>query len=106
MPKVETSKVAVVAKFAAAPGKRDQLIDALEGALANAESEAGTLMYILHEDSKEPDVVWFYEMYTDQDALTAHGSSDAFKAVGAAVGPFIGSRPEITYLKPVGGKGL
>jgi quinol monooxygenase YgiN len=100
------SKVAVIAKFPAAPGKRDQLIEALQAALANAETEAGTLTYILHEDSKDPDAVWFYEMYTDKDALAAHGSSEAFKALGPAVAPFVGGRPEITYLRPVGGKGL
>jgi quinol monooxygenase YgiN len=100
------SKVAVIAKIPAAPGKRDQLIEALQAALANAEGEAGTLMYILNEDAKDPDAVWFYELYTDQDALTAHGSSDAFKALGAAIGEFVGGRPELTYLKPVGGKGL
>ena len=26
----------------------------------------------------------FYELYTDQDALTAHGTSDGFKAIGAS----------------------
>src|SRR4051812_7740863 len=100
------SKVAVIAKFASLPGQRDQLIEALQGALANAETEPGTLTYILHEDSKDADAIWFYEMYVDKDALTAHGSSDAFKALGPAISPFIGGRPEITYLRPVGGKGL
>jgi quinol monooxygenase YgiN len=100
------SKVAVIAKFAAAPGKRDQLIEALQVALATAEGEAGTLMYILHEDTKDADTVWFYEMYTDQDAFTAHGTSEAMKAIGPAVAPFAGGRPEITVLNPVGGKGL
>ena len=106
MPKIDTPKVAAIAKIPAAPGKRDELIDALQIALDNAQGESGTLQYILHEDSKDPDAVWFYELYTDQDALTAHSTSDGFKAIGAAIGALVGGRPEITFLKPVGGKGL
>jgi quinol monooxygenase YgiN len=100
------SQVAVIAKIPAAPGKRDELIAALQPLLANAETEEGTLRYILHEDTKDENIVWFYETYTDQAALTAHGSSEAFKTLGAALAPFVAGRPELTYLKPIGGKGL
>ena len=100
------SHVAVIAKIPAAPGQRDQLVAALQAALETADQEPDTLRYILHEDTADADVLWFYEMYTDQDALVAHGSSDAFKALGAAMKPFMGGRPELTFLKPLGGKGL
>lgn len=100
------SHVAVIAKIPAAPGQRDQLVSALQTALENAEQEPGTLRYILHEDTADADTLWFYEMYTDQEALVAHGSSDAFKALGAAMKPFMGGRAELTFLKPLGGKGL
>ena len=41
-----------------------------------------------------------------QEALTAHGTSDAFKALGAAVRDLAAGRPELTILDVVGGKGL
>ncbi|MCU1366920.1 MAG: hypothetical protein JWL72_4883 [Ilumatobacteraceae bacterium] len=100
------SKVAAIAKIPAHPGKRDELVAGLQAALDNAAGEADTLMYILHEDATDPDVVWFYELYTDQDAFVAHGTSDAFKAIGASLRNLAGGRPEITVLKPLGGKGL
>jgi quinol monooxygenase YgiN len=100
------SKVAVIAKIPAKPGKRDELVAALQAALDNAEGEADTLKYILHEDASDPDVVWFYELYTNQEALVAHGTSDAFKAIGASLRDLAAGRPELTMLKPVGGKGL
>ena len=100
------SKVAVIAKIPALPGKRDELIVALQAALDNAEGEADTLKYILHEDAADADVVWFYEMYTDQDALIAHGTSDAFKAIGMGMRDLAAGRPELTFLKPIGGKGI
>jgi quinol monooxygenase YgiN len=99
-------KVAVLAKLTAKEGQRDELVHALEQALDNAAGEEGTIFYILHADTHEPDVLWFYELYRDQDAYTAHGTSDAFKAVGRAVAPFAAGRPELVVLDPLGGKGL
>jgi quinol monooxygenase YgiN len=99
-------KVAVLAKIPAQPGKRDELVKALGAAIDNANTEAGTLLYILHTDDKDPDVVYFYELYTDQDALTLHGTSDRFKEIGKSLRDLAGGRPELTVLKPVIGKGL
>ncbi|MCO1660255.1 putative quinol monooxygenase [Pseudonocardia humida] len=99
-------KVAVLARIPAQPGKRDALVEALQAAIDNANTEAGTLLYILHTDPKDPDAVLFYELYADQDALTAHGSSDRFKEIGATLREFAAGRPELTMLTPVIGKGL
>ena len=106
MTKVETSKFAVVAKLTASPGNRDAMIDALQLALDNAEAEDGTLVYLLHEDTTDENVVWFYELYVDRHAHAAHVASAGFKALGPALRPFLDGRPETTYLQPVGGKGL
>src|SRR5262249_54333762 len=102
----DMSQIAVIAKIPAAPGKRDELVAALQTALQRAESDPGTLTYILHADAKDAALVWFYELYADQDAAAAHSTSDAFKALGPAIGPFVGGRPELIYLQPLGGKGL
>lgn len=100
------SQVSVIAKIPAAPGKRAELVAALQAALDNAAGEEGTLVYILHEDANDPDAVWFYERYTDGAALQAHSTSDAFKKIGASLAPLMGGRPELTILNPIGGKGL
>ena len=31
--------------------------------------------------------------------------SDAFKALGPAIGPFLAGRPELNFVKSLGGKG-
>jgi quinol monooxygenase YgiN len=100
------SKVAVIAKIRSAPGKRAELAKEFGTALSEVENEAGTLTYILHEDQKDEDLLWFYETYSDQDALKAHGSSEWMKALGPKLGPLMGGRPELTFLNPIGGKGL
>jgi quinol monooxygenase YgiN len=100
------SHVAVIAKIAALPGKRADLIGVMQAGLATAESEPGTLQYVLHEDANDPDLIWFYEVYESQEALVAHGSSDGMKALGMASREFAAGRPELTFLTPVGGKNL
>ncbi len=99
-------KVAVLARVPALPGRRDELVEKLQAAIDNANSEAGTLLYILHTNDKDPDAVFFYELYTDQEAFSAHGSSDRFKEIGATLRDVAGGRPELTILTPVVGKGL
>ena len=101
-----TPKVAVIAKLPAKPGQRDQLAEAFKAAIANAESEEGTLSYILLADFGDENALWVYETYTDEAALIAHSTSDAFKAIGGGLAPFMGGRPEIIRLTPLAGKGL
>ncbi len=100
------SKVAVWVKLPIQPGKRDDAVAAIQVAIDNVQSEDGTLLYLLHTDPKDEEVVYFYEMYTDQDALVAHSSAEWFKAFGPTLAPFLAGRPEMQFLAPVSGKGL
>lgn len=99
-------KIAVLAKITAKEGQRDALIEAFAPVQAAVEQEAGTLVYALHASTDEPDVVWFYELYADQEALTAHGKSEAMKAAGPSLGPLMAGRPELFILDPKSAKGL
>ncbi len=98
--------VACIAKVPAAPGKRGELAAALQVALDNVEQEAGTRYYILHEDNKDEDVLWMYELYEAQSDMEAHMGASWFAELGPAISPFLGGRPELTFAKPIGGKGL
>lgn len=100
------SKVAVWARIPVQPGKRDEMVTVLQTALATAEDEPGTTYYILHEDPKDENVLYFYELYTGQEALQAHMGSDAFKALGPSIAPYLAGRPELSFVTPLGGKGL
>ncbi|MCU1501401.1 MAG: hypothetical protein JWM12_755 [Ilumatobacteraceae bacterium] len=100
------AQVAVLAKITAQPGKRDDLAKVAQQALENVKAESGTQYYILHADDKDENVLWFYELYTGKDALDHHMGTDAFKALGPLMAPFVGARPELTFLTPIGGKGL
>jgi quinol monooxygenase YgiN len=99
-------QLAIIAKIRSAPGKRAELATAFQEAFGHVENEPGTLTYILHEDTKDEDLLWFYETYTDQEALQAHGKSDWMKAMGPKLGPLMAGRAELTFLNPIGGKGI
>ena len=98
--------IAAIAKIVAQDGKRDELIEAMGPLVDHVnENEPGTLTYLMNKDASDENVIWMYEEYADQDALTAHLQSEQMKAFGMALRPLGAGRPEITVLTPVGGKG-
>ncbi len=98
--------VAVVAKITAVPGKRDEVVDALRTVVAAAREEPGTLVYAMNVDKSDADAIWFYELYTDDAAFAAHGTSETMKSVGEQLRDKAAGRPEITVLELVEAKGL
>ncbi len=100
------SNIAVIAKITAQPGKRADVIAGMASMITHVASEPGTAVYTLLEDQADADVMWVYEEYTDQAALDAHSSSDAMKALGGSIGPFLAGRPELFFTSVAGGKDL
>ena len=71
------AKTALLAKLTAKDGQRDALLAVIADlGMKNVSGEPGTEVYAAHKDQNDANVVWFYEMYTDGDALAAHGGSD------------------------------
>ena len=101
------SRIGVIAKVPAAPGKGNELAAAFEKAIHDhVMGESGTRYYVAHADSKDPDVIWIYEMYDDKAALDAHLGADWFKEFGKQLGGLVGGPPEMHILRPIVGKGL
>ena len=100
------SQVCLIAKLPAAEGKGAELAEAFKAAFEHVNKENGTRYYILHADAANADVLYVYEMYENQDAANAHMSADWFAPFGKSLAPFMGGRPEMTFLAPIAGKGL
>jgi quinol monooxygenase YgiN len=100
------SKVGVWVKLEIQPGKRDEAVAIINEALQAVEAEEGTLIYVLNSDPSDDNVLYFYEAYSDQDALNAHVGAPWFAAFGPKLGPVLAARPAMTFLSPLGGKGL
>jgi quinol monooxygenase YgiN len=92
--------IAELAKIPALPGKRPEMMAALQAMVDQAATEPGTLVYVMHEDLDDENVVWTYELYTDQAARDAHGASPAMAAIGPALGALIGGAPQLIRLSP------
>jgi quinol monooxygenase YgiN len=98
-------KVAQIARMVAKPGRRHELVAALEPAFAKAERETGTEVYLMLVDARtlhkvikpeggaevhiepHPDEVWFFELYESQDAITAHEQGYALDEASRSIGP-------------------
>lgn len=100
------SKIALIAKLTAAEGKAEELKASLASLIAAAAEEDGLEVYAAHEDPKDPNVVYFYELYAGQDALDVHGRGERMKPAMKALGSMMAGRPEVSFLTPLAAKGL
>jgi quinol monooxygenase YgiN len=89
--------ISIVAKLRTVDGKADEFIAAArEQIRAVQQNEAGkTLMYTLQQSKTNPNEFVFYEQYTDEDALAAHGATEHMKAFGGKLRGVLDGRPEI-----------
>jgi (4S)-4-hydroxy-5-phosphonooxypentane-2,3-dione isomerase len=83
------AKVSLLARFTAKEGKADELLAAFEPLIEQVRNEPGTLLYIMNRAKENPDMFWFAELYTDDDAFAAHGASDAMAKAMPILGPLI-----------------
>ena len=101
------AKVSAVAKLTVKPDKVDDFPAAWDDMFAHiAANEPGTEHYVLHQSSKEPNVFFMTEIYSDQAAADAHSTSDAMAKLGGSLGDYIDG-VELDFTKPVkAAKGL
>lgn len=63
--------------------------------------EPGNLAYQLCRSRTEPNTYKVLEIYTDQDAIKAHGRSEHFRAAGAGFAAILAGAPDIEMLDGV-----
>ena len=100
------SDIALLAKITTLPGKRDEVVAVFTEMVASVADEVGTTVYAMHTQADDEVTVWFYEKYTDKEALAAHGSSDAMKAMNPKLKGLLAGRPELIMLTPQAAKGV
>ena len=100
------SKVGVLVKFRAKSGLRDQLVEHLQSLVAVANSESGTEDWSFHLSPVEPDAVWLYEVYCDQQAMDDHNKAEITVQAKTRTHELTVGAPEVTPIIPLAGKGL
>lgn len=90
--------VIVNAIWTVIPGREDAVRSALSQLAPATRTEPGNLYYQPYWDPQAPNVLRIFEVYTDQDALAAHGNSAHFQeyVLGQAL-PHLESRIRETY---------
>lgn len=91
------ARVVIFTRLTAQPGRRDELVAALEELGAATREEPGAEVFVLHPARDEGDVVLGYEVFTDDDALAAHRASDHVAAIGPKLQDLLVAPPEISY---------
>ncbi len=99
------AKVSMLAKLTTHDGKGDELVAAFSTVFEAVEHEPGTELYVMNRSKDDPNVFWFFELYTDAGALGAHGGSDAMAKAAPAFGPLLADT-ELLLGEPVLAKGL
>jgi quinol monooxygenase YgiN len=53
------------------------------------EGEAGNIVFAVHRSKDDPNEFWLYETWTDERAVEAHESGEAFKRYKEALRPLV-----------------
>jgi quinol monooxygenase YgiN len=69
----------VTARWTAAPGNEQAVRDAISNLAGPTRDEPGCLEYRAHQSLDDPNVFLLYEVYVDEAAYQAHGSSEHFR---------------------------
>jgi (4S)-4-hydroxy-5-phosphonooxypentane-2,3-dione isomerase len=87
--------VAKLVRMRVADGRRADLAAILEPVRAAAAEDPGTEAWSLHGDRSDPDLVFIYERYRDQEALEAHDQLPVLREAIAQVGAVLQGPPEV-----------
>lgn len=87
--------ILIAAEMTAAPGRRAEMMQALEAMLAPTRAETGCLDYRLFVDVEHDDKVLFFERWVDEAAIDAHFASPHFQHLTDIIPELVAEPPAI-----------
>jgi quinol monooxygenase YgiN len=101
-----SSKVMVIYKMVAHPGRGDDLAAAFDDdAIAAIAEERGTEMYVVSRSAEDPDVLWCTELFANQAAFDEHRTNDTAKRLGPTLAEIVAAR-DVLIGTPLRGCGV
>jgi quinol monooxygenase YgiN len=94
-------RIGLLVRIQSHPGKRLALLDTLNDYCENLDQEPGTEAFMIALDPSDDDVIWLYEWFTDQAALDAHRSSDAFADLMHRMPELVAVPPGVLPINPL-----
>ncbi|HEY4347191.1 MAG TPA: putative quinol monooxygenase [Gaiellaceae bacterium] len=93
-------------RFAALPGRADDLVGILLEAAEGTKSEPGCLLYLVSRSLSEREVVFVTEAWTTREAHDSSLETDAAQALMQRAMPLLAGEIAASELRPLGGKGV
>lgn len=91
------ARTVIFTRLRAQPGLIDALGAALDELAASTRAEPGCERFEVHRARDEPDVILGYEVFRDDDAVTAHRATDAVAIAQERLAELLAEPPTITY---------
>jgi (4S)-4-hydroxy-5-phosphonooxypentane-2,3-dione isomerase len=82
-------------------GKRAALLDMLNTYTDGLAEEPGTEMFMVSLDPEDPNIVWLFEIFTDEDAENAHRASSGFAMLMELMPPLLDGPPAVLRMEPL-----
>jgi quinol monooxygenase YgiN len=98
------SKISIVGRFTTLPGRRKDLEDLFSEVASHP--IPGREVFVLSEDNVDADVLWVFEIYTDQNAIDSHRSSQVVRDAAASSRALLVGTPEIRHARPIAMTGV
>lgn len=94
----------IIARFKCQEGKEEEGFAALKEMVSSVkDNEDGCLAYICHRSKKNPQDIFFFEIYEDGDARKTHGKSDHMANMNKNFMKFFAPPVEIEELERIEG---
>ena len=82
-------------------GMRPALLDLLNTYADGLAEEPGTEVFIVSMDPDDANIVWLYEIFTDESAENAHRGSDGFARMMAFMPELLDGQPAVLRTVPL-----
>lgn len=97
--------ITIIATLKVKPGQEEALMAGMQKMIDHVQaSEPGTITYVLNRSTADPTTFVVYEVYADQAAFAAHGSSQPMQEFFALAGGILDGRPDIAMYEEVARK--
>lgn len=101
------TRLAMIIKSTAQPGKRDELFALYREQLApRAEANDAQEVVVWCADQQDPDVFILFELYRDAEAMGANAGADWFASYMQAAMPLLANEPQVTMATPMWSTGV
>lgn len=93
--------IVVTAVLKTVDGKGDEFEQEFRKLAPKVLKDPGTIAYVLHRSTNDPNKFFFYEKYESQEALKNHSQTPHFKEFSRALASILSGRAEIELYNEV-----